>query len=50
MSKINTIIVGAGQAGLAASYELTQHGVSHIVWNADKSAKRGGAGGTIFAL
>ncbi len=29
----NTIIVGAGQAGLAASYHLKQRGIDHIVLN-----------------
>ena len=25
------IVIGAGQAGLANSYELTQHGLDHVV-------------------
>ena len=29
--RINTVIVGGGQAGLAASYGLAQHGIEHIV-------------------
>ena len=31
MQSIDTLIIGAGQAGLSASYELTQRGVEHIV-------------------
>ncbi len=30
-AKIETIIIGAGQAGLAASYQLTQAGLEHLV-------------------
>lgn len=31
MKNIETVIIGAGQAGLAASYHLTQYGHNHIV-------------------
>lgn len=31
MQTINTIVVGAGQAGLSASYELSERNVDHIV-------------------
>ena len=31
MKKINTIIIGAGQAGLSVSYCLTQKSIEHIV-------------------
>src|SRR5262245_49513846 len=31
METIDTVIVGAGQAGLATSYHLTQHGHEHLV-------------------
>lgn len=31
MQKINTVIIGAGQAGLAVSHELKRHGVDHVV-------------------
>jgi putative flavoprotein involved in K+ transport len=31
MERIETVIVGAGQAGLATSYHLTQHGLDHVV-------------------
>lgn len=34
MDKINTVIVGAGQAGLATSYHLKQLGREHIVFEA----------------
>lgn len=31
MFKTNTIVIGAGQAGLSVSHELTERGVSHLV-------------------
>ena len=31
MERVDTIVIGAGQAGLAASYFLTQHGREHVV-------------------
>lgn len=31
MERIETVIVGGGQAGLATSYHLTQHGREHVV-------------------
>lgn len=31
MERIDTVVVGAGQAGLATSYHLTQHGHEHVV-------------------
>jgi putative flavoprotein involved in K+ transport len=31
MERIETVIIGAGQAGLATSYHLTQHGLDHVV-------------------
>lgn len=31
METVDTVVVGAGQAGLAASYFLTQHGREHVV-------------------
>lgn len=34
MRRVNTLIVGAGQAGLACSYCLKQHGVDHLVLEA----------------
>ena len=29
--RVKTVVIGAGQAGLAASYELTQRGLEHVV-------------------
>jgi putative flavoprotein involved in K+ transport len=31
VERVDTIVIGAGQAGLAASYFLTQHGHEHVV-------------------
>jgi putative flavoprotein involved in K+ transport len=31
MERIGTVVIGGGQAGLAASYHLTQHGREHVV-------------------
>jgi putative flavoprotein involved in K+ transport len=31
VERVDTIVIGAGQAGLAASYFLTQHGREHVV-------------------
>ncbi len=28
---LDAVVIGAGQAGLATSYWLTQHGLSHVV-------------------
>lgn len=36
MHPTDTIVIGAGQAGLAASYELTKHGVDHLVLEKDR--------------
>lgn len=36
MQSIDTIVIGAGQAGLAASYELAQRGVDHVVLEKDR--------------
>ncbi len=36
MQTIDTIIIGAGQAGLAASHELSERGVEHIVLERDR--------------
>jgi len=32
MERVDTIVIGGGQAGLAASYFLTQHGREHVVF------------------
>jgi glycine/D-amino acid oxidase-like deaminating enzyme len=37
---LNTLVIGAGQAGLATSYWLTQHGVEHLLLE-----RRSGLGG-----
>ncbi|MET3719280.1 NAD(P)-binding protein [Arthrobacter sp. UYEF21] len=39
--KMHTLVIGAGQAGLATSYWLTQHGVEHQVL--DRRDELGGA-------
>ena len=31
MKQIDSIVIGAGQAGLAASYELTARGIDHVL-------------------
>lgn len=36
MQFVDTVVVGAGQAGLAASYELGQRGVEHVVLEKDR--------------
>ena len=36
MQSIDTIVIGAGQAGLAASYELTRRGIEHVVLEKDR--------------
>jgi putative flavoprotein involved in K+ transport len=35
--QVNTIVIGAGQAGLATSYWLTQHGLEHLLLERRKS-------------
>src|SRR6266700_4105747 len=37
---IDTVVVGAGHAGLAASCCLTQHGIEHVVLERGKVAER----------
>src|SRR5438270_353552 len=32
--KVDAVVIGAGQAGLASAYELTRRGVSHVVLEA----------------
>ncbi len=36
MNHVNTIVVGAGQAGLAASHELKSRGIDHVVFERDR--------------
>ncbi len=40
IEKINTLIVGAGQAGIAMSEHLTNNGVSHLVLERSRIAER----------
>ena len=40
------VVVGAGQAGLAVSYELTARGVEHVVLERRGLARCGGVCGT----
>lgn len=41
MSILESVVIGAGQAGLSASYHLTRLGIEHVVLDAD--AEAGGA-------
>ncbi|MGN7950365.1 NAD(P)-binding domain-containing protein [Microbacterium sp. 22215] len=41
MSILDSVVIGAGQAGLSASYHLTRLGISHVVLDSD--AEPGGA-------
>ncbi|MCS3444439.1 NAD(P)/FAD-dependent oxidoreductase [Microbacterium phyllosphaerae] len=41
MSILDSVVIGAGQAGLSASYHLTRLGISHVVLDSD--AEAGGA-------
>ena len=40
IEKIETLIVGAGQAGIAMSEHLTNNGVSHLVLERNRIAER----------
>src|SRR5436190_19900853 len=40
VDKINTLVVGAGQAGLAMSEHLRAHGLPHLVLERDRIAER----------
>lgn len=40
VEKINTVIVGAGQAGIAMSEHLAQMGVPHVVLERSRIAER----------
>lgn len=39
MRQIDVAVIGAGQAGLAASHELSAHGIDHIVLERDRVAE-----------
>lgn len=40
VEKVNTLVVGAGQAGIAASEHLSNNGISHLVLERDRIAER----------
>src|SRR4029079_14265657 len=40
MTRISTVVIGAGQAGLAMSHCLSAHGVAHVVLEQGKVAQR----------
>lgn len=40
VEKVNTLVVGGGQAGIAASEHLTNNGISHLVVERDRIAER----------
>ena len=40
VEKVNTLVVGGGQAGIAASEHLTNNGISHLVLERDRIAER----------
>ena len=39
MRKVDVVVVGAGQAGLATSYHLTKHGIEHVVLDRGRVAE-----------
>ena len=39
VERINTLIVGAGQAGIAASANLSRYGIDHLVIERDRIAE-----------
>jgi cation diffusion facilitator CzcD-associated flavoprotein CzcO len=43
------VVVGAGQAGLAVSYELTARGIEHVVLERARLARAGFVCGTASA-
>ena len=44
--RLDTIVVGGGQAGLAVAYHLSRRGLPFVVLDAgDRAATRGGTGG-----
>ena len=40
VEKVDTLVVGAGQAGIAASEHLTNHGIQHVVVERDRIAEK----------
>lgn len=40
VEKVDTLVVGAGQAGIAASEHLSNHGISHVVLERDRIAEK----------
>ena len=46
---IGTVVIGAGQAGLANSYELARRGLDHVVLERGRIGRPGGVAGTPFA-
>jgi len=40
VEKVDTLVVGAGQAGIAASEHLGNHGISHVVLERDRIAEK----------
>lgn len=40
VEKVDTLVVGAGQAGIAASEHLSSHGISHVVLEKDRIAEK----------
>ena len=47
--RYEAVVVGAGQAGLSISHELTHAGVDHVVLERRRVAATCGAGGTASA-
>ena len=40
VEKVDTVVVGAGQAGIAMSEHLSSNGISHIVLERDRIAEK----------
>ena len=40
VKKINTLVIGAGQAGLAASEHLSNHNIDHLILEKEKCKKK----------
>ena len=48
--QVDTIVIGAGQAGIATSEHLSKHGIDHLVLSGRASPKNGGPTGGIALL